>query len=221
MNPKTKNVLIWSAIAVGVAGVSFLIIKLLNKKPRKSSFQKKIIDIANKEWADWDKGKAKEDDPKMLSRLTTYWENVGWKPSQWTTTGTAWSAAFISYVMRKGGAGSKFKYDASHSDYIRDAVKNRKENNNNPFKAYRLNEKSPEEGDLVCYSRMSQTDLYDKTSSYKSHCDIVVKKTADTIDVIGGNVNHTVGKKTVQLNSDGTVKAGSAGKKWFTVIKTK
>ena len=87
--------------------------------------------------------------------------------------------------------------------------------------SYRLNEKSPEEGDLVCYSRMSQTDLYDKTSSYKSHCDIVVKKTSDTIDVIGGNVNHTVGKKTVELNSDGTVKAGSAGKKWFTVIKTK
>ena len=48
MNPKTKNLLIWSAIAVSVAGVSFLIIKLLNKKPKKSAFQKKIIDIANK-----------------------------------------------------------------------------------------------------------------------------------------------------------------------------
>ena len=89
------------------------------------------------------------------------------------------------------------------------------------FRAYPLYKEKPQLGDLVCYSRMSQTDLYDKTSSYKSHCDIVVKKTSDSIDVIGGNVNHTVGKKTVELNSDGTVKAGSAGKKWFTVIKTK
>ena len=211
----------WSAIGVGVAGISFLLIKVLNKKPRKSSFQKKIIDIANQEWSDWSKGQAKEDDPNMLDRLTKYWESVGWKRSQWTPTGKAWSAAFISYVIKKGGAGDNFVYDASHSDYIRDAVKNRKENNKNPFKAYRLAEKAPQEGDMICYSRMSQTDLYDQTSSYKSHCDIVVKKNSNSIDVIGGNVSHTVGKKTVPLNSDGTVKAGAAGKKWFAVIKTK
>ena len=222
MNSKTKNILIWSAISVGVIGISLLIIKLASKKkPKKSKLQKKIIDVANKEWTDWRKGKAKEDDSNMYDRLTTYWDNVGWKSSQWSPTGTAWSAAFISYVMRKGGAGGLFKYNASHSAYIRDAVKNRKENKKNPFKAYRLNEKAPEEGDLVCYSRETKTDLYDRTSSYKSHCDIVVKKNSVNIEVIGGNVSHTVGKKVVPLNPDGTVKAGSVGKKWFAVIKTK
>ncbi len=30
----------------------------------------------------------------------------------------AWSAAFVSYVMRIAGAGSRFPYSASHSDYI-------------------------------------------------------------------------------------------------------
>jgi hypothetical protein len=30
----------------------------------------------------------------------------------------AWSAAFVSYVMRIAGAGPRFPYSASHSDYI-------------------------------------------------------------------------------------------------------
>ena len=30
----------------------------------------------------------------------------------------AWSAAFVSYVMRIAGAGARFPYSASHSDYI-------------------------------------------------------------------------------------------------------
>jgi len=75
---------------------------------------------------------------------------------------------------------------------------------------------------LVCYYRFTtSSDPFDRDSSYQSHCDIVVKKSSDSIEVIGGNVNHTVGKKVVSLDSNGKVKEGSAGKKWFAIIKTK
>ena len=47
MNAKTKNILIWSAVAVGVAGVSLLIIKLLNKKPKKSDSAESSVDNSN------------------------------------------------------------------------------------------------------------------------------------------------------------------------------
>jgi hypothetical protein len=219
---KTTDIIIWSTVSLAVLAVGFLAYKkFFKKKKPKSKFKQKLIDVTNAEWKDWDKGQKNERSSSMYQRLKEYWNNINWGEDKWSPSGTAWSAAFISYVMKKAGAGDDFKYSSSHSKYIRDAVKNRKENNSNPFKAYKLSEKQavPEVGDLVCYSRESKTDLYDRTSSYKSHCDIVVSKTADTIDVIGGNVNHTVGKKTVPLNLDGTVKKGSVGKKWFTVIK--
>ena len=43
-------------------------------------------------------------------------------PTAWcfprARTAYAWSAAFVSYVMRIAGAGARFPYSASHSDYI-------------------------------------------------------------------------------------------------------
>ena len=225
MNKKKKiDIVTWSVIGLAVVSVGVLIYTKLGKNSKNklgnklTNFKKKLIDVTNSEWEYWDYGKTKETASSMYSRLKDYWSNVGWSENRWTPTSEPWSAAFISYVMKKAGAGNDFVYNASHSKYIRDAIKNRKENNSKPFKAYRLSEQqaAPELGDLVCYSRESKTDLYDRTSGYKSHCDIVVNKTVDSIDVIGGNVGHTVQKKTYQLNSDGTVKKTG---KLFAVIK--
>ena len=119
--------------------------------------------------------------------------------------------------MREAKADDDFVYSASHSSYIRDSIKNRKENNDNPFKAYRLEEKKVEVGDLVCYSRQSGVD-YDTTNRYKSHCDIVVKIDKNKAEVIGGNVNNTVGKKTINLKNG---KLNDTQKDWFTLIKIK
>lgn len=211
----------WVLIGTSVLVVTGLIIKKVGKNKAKSKLGRKLVEMANKEWEYWENGKKKETSSLMYTRLKSYWESIGWKESRWTPTGKAWSAAFISYIMKKAGAGDKFKYDASHSKYIRAARKNREENNSNPIKAYKLNEKKPNVGDLVCYYRgTTSSDPFDRDSSYQSHCDVVVQKNADSIDVIGGNVSHTVGKKNVSLNADGTVKFGSAGKNWFAVIKT-
>jgi len=208
-------------IGVAIAAVgAFVIYKIRNrnggKKGNKNKFRKNLVDIAEKEHKTWSFGRLKENASSMYNKLVDYWNNIGWSESRWSPTGTAWSAAFISYVMKKANAGSNFKYSSSHSSYIRDAVKNRKQNNSNPFKAYKLNEKKVEVGDLVCYTRQGGVD-YDTTSSYKSHCDIVVSADKNEAKVIGGNVNHTVGKKSVKLNN-GYV--NDKTKDWFTIIKT-
>jgi len=188
------------------------------KSKGKSRFKRKAIRIANKEWKIWNTPSAwNENSVVRYKDLKRYWDSVGWKESDWSPTGTAWSAAFISYVMRNAGGKDNFPYSASHSTYIRSSVKNRKQNNKNPFKAYRLEEKKVDLGDLVCNSRESETDLYDRTSSYSSHCDVVTKIEKDYIEVIGGNVNQGVTKKSIPIKN-GIVQEGN---KRFVVIKTK
>jgi hypothetical protein len=221
MKEKTQKILTWVIIGTTILGVGAIIVKqvFFNKKP-KSKFKKKAIDLANKDWKDWNEGKTKEKSSSMYNTLKQYWDNIGWDESRWTPSGVAWSSAWISYIMRKAGAGDDFKYSASHSSYIRQARKNREQNSSNPFKAYRLNEKKPELGDLVCYYRgTTSNDPFDRNSSYQSHCDIVVAKEDNKIEVIGGNVGDSVSKKVVELDDDGFVK--KKGKKWFAIIKTK
>lgn len=223
MKEKTQKILAWVIVGTTILVIGgFVLRTALKRKRAKSKFRRKIIDIANKEWEDWDKGKKSETNKSMYSRLKEYWDGVGWKEKDWTPSSVAWSSAFISYVMKKGGAGKDFKYSASHSSYIRQARKNREQKNKNPFKAYRLNEKKAELGDLVCYYRgTTAKDPFDRDSSYQSHCDIVVAKNPSNIEVIGGNVNDSVTKKIVPLDKKGYVQKGGAGKKWFAVIKTK
>lgn len=223
MKQKTQKILTWVIVGATILVIGgFVVSQVFSRKRAKSKFKRKIIDIANKEWEDWNKGKTSEKSSSMYGRLKQYWDSIGWDESRWTPSGVAWSSAFISYVMRKGGAGKDFKYSASHSSYIRQARKNREQKNNNPFKAYRIDETKAELGDLVCYYRgTTSSDPFDRNSSYQSHCDIVVAKNKSNIEVIGGNVSDSVKKKVVPLDKNGYVVKNSVGKKWFAIIKTK
>ncbi|NEQ76546.1 MAG: DUF2272 domain-containing protein [Okeania sp. SIO2C9] len=121
---------------------------------------------------------------------------------------------------KKAGAGDKFKYNSSHSVYIREAIKNRK--NNMPdagFKGYKIDEISPAVGDLVCAPRAGDESWvnYDTTTDYKSHCDLLVLKRVNEIDIIGGNVSNSVTLKTLKLDTNRQVKDTS--RPWFVVIK--
>jgi len=109
-------------------------------------------------------------------------------------------------------------YSPLHSKYITDSIANRKQGKTNEaFVGYKVNEIAPKVGDLVCYSRQGGID-YDTTGSYKSHCDLVVKKRKNEIEVIGGNVNNAVTKKILSTDNRGVL----TDKKydWFAVIKT-
>ena len=111
----------------------------------------------------------------------------------------------------------KFKRDASHSVYIRDSVKKRKDQIiNAPFVAFKIDEVTPEIGDLVCAPRQSGV-TYDTNENYISHCDLVVAKRTNEIDIIGGNVSDSVTQKTLKLDTNGKVK--DTTRPWFVVIK--
>ena len=121
----------------------------------------------------------------------------------------AWSAAFISYVMRIAGAGTKFPYSADHADYINAARRvSLGETTAWVVAAERVQDYAPRPGDLVCFGRGLARGLrYEDLPTadlFPSHCDIVVDTSVPgQISVIGGNVEDSVTMNTVPVTSDG------------------
>jgi hypothetical protein len=158
---KTQNIL----IGVGVGVVVMTTFVLLYKKLRISGFKRRLIDNANREWELWGKPLSAfgsiinvgetECSPIYKERVGEYWKKGTNNNKDGCDTRTPWSAAFISFIMKKSGAGSEFSYSSLHSRYIRDAVSNTKSGEKHSFMAYRLGDKSVSLGDLICYSRQS------------------------------------------------------------------
>lgn len=215
---------LWTILgSVSLLTVSFIYIFSRPKKQKQQSgFKKKLVNVANEEYDAWHKnGTVKEGNQDTIQRLRNYWEiGSGIKEDDNYYVNQAWSSAFISYLMRKAGAGDDFKYAQSHSEYIAQAVKNRKENNSKKFKAYRPNEVKAQVGDLVCYPRQSGVG-YDSKAGYKSHCDLITSVQGNIAVGIGGNVSDSVTKKNYALK-DGKIDKSKDTKSYggiFTVIK--
>lgn len=174
--------------------------------------------IAIQEWNKWSQGAIKETAPNMRSVLEDYWvSGTGSgreEPNWWTRV--AWSAAFISWVMKKAGAGNAFKYSGAHAVYVKAAKENRIANNNNPFKAYRVSEMAPRVGDLVCKARSDSGATYDNIGpGMATHCDIVTGAEANRLTTIGGNVSNSVSRTLVPIDSRGLI----ISPKYFAVVR--
>ncbi|HEY6430696.1 MAG TPA: DUF2272 domain-containing protein [Acetobacteraceae bacterium] len=118
----------------------------------------------------------------------------------------AWSAAFISYVMRIAGAGPRFPYSEAHSDYI-DTAKEMALGQTSGWlvTAERLTDYAPQPGDMICMSRTRHPLTYDQLPAqhFPAHCDIVVAIHPDLISVVGGNIDDAVTMKHVPVTADG------------------
>jgi hypothetical protein len=217
MKEETKKTLLWVGIGLAAFGVTAFIFR--KKIGKAAALNRKAAKLALEEFKTWNYGAIKEGSSSTMDRLRAYWTQVnrgGWSSSEMAST--AWSAAFISYIMHKSGAGNSFKYSTRHSDYIVDSIKNRKQNNKNPFKGYRPEEVKVEVGDLVCYPRAGSSAGYDTTGNYTSHCDIVTSVSKDGASSIGGNVSNSVSKTLIPLRN-GKIDRSRDRKKYFVVIK--
>jgi hypothetical protein len=120
----------------------------------------------------------------------------------------AWSAAFVSYVMRIAGAGARFPYSASHSDYI-DAAKRQALGQVTGWvvTTQRVESYAPQPGDLICMGRANAHELrYDDLPAghFPGHCDFVVDTSVQgQISVIGGNIDDAVTMKHIPVTTDG------------------
>ena len=176
-------------------------------------------------------------DPGLWQRVADYWwqsqdlgaRQAGTWSSLYNENGTpynrsapAWSAAFISYVMRTAGAGARFPYSALHADYINAAARNE-----GVLHAERPASYPPRPGDLICYGRAGAEALrFDDlpTTRFFGHCDVVVAAVPGQLTVIGGNVSAAVTQKHIPTTQAGTI-ADPSGQlldpryPWFVVLR--
>ncbi|MEJ1977620.1 MAG: DUF2272 domain-containing protein [Acetobacteraceae bacterium] len=141
----------------------------------------------------------------------------------------AWSAAFISYVMRIAGAGNRFPYSAAHADYINAAREvSLGQANGIAVSAERPDAYAPQPGDLICLGRGASGSLtFDNlpTGSFPGHCDIVVAAQQGLLTVIGGNVDDTVTEKHIPTTPSGMLLDPTTGVvvdtryPWFVVLR--
>jgi hypothetical protein len=160
--------------------------------------------VTDEHKTNWD-GK-KEWEPQVYNVLKKYWSNIGWEEGKWNTlktgNGTAWSAAYISWIMT--AVDSSFPKSAAHQVYAKKGLDNR----NNKQKGYQLfslqREIQPikvQLGDILVSPRGDGT----KEQYYWSHSDVVYKIENQTAFLAGGNVSQTNKiNKNFKINPDGS-----------------
>ncbi|HBE70683.1 MAG TPA: hypothetical protein DDW52_21270 [Planctomycetaceae bacterium] len=174
-------------------------ISALRKAVRAVPLRSRIQLVAHGELLYWRNGKRQERDPEVSARLRQYWLSVGIDRPELDMQSTEfqseypWSAAFVSWVMMRAGAGENFKYAASHWRYTAAAKTNREEKLKSPFYTYRPEEKPLEPASIVVKRRSSSTATYDNVQlGHPTHGDIVVGFDGDEVLTIGGNVSNSV-----------------------------
>lgn len=144
----------------------------------------------------------------------------------------AWSAAFVSYVMRIAGAGAAFPYAADHALYI-NAAKRMTLGANEGWlvSAERPEAYAPVAGDLICHGRGRAASLrYDdlpSASLFPAHCDIVADTSRPgSIGVIGGNIRDAVTLRRIPVTEDGKLARPDGtvldrAQTWFAVLRVR
>ncbi|MXV43871.1 DUF2272 domain-containing protein [Saccharibacter sp. 17.LH.SD] len=166
--------------------------------------------------------------PGLWQRVGEYWwigQDPGENESHWTgrTDGEgrlfnavhdgnyAWSAAFISYVMRVAGANDRFPYSPNHSTYINAAASGQ----NWGITAQNPASYTPKVGDILCVGRgRSRTvtfSMLPTSYGFPAHCGIVVTTGQNAppfgqeLSIVGGNVDDSVALTHVPTDSNGRV----------------
>jgi len=209
MTKKQKTaVAIGSVISIFVGLIILAIIVAVNRKKKLS--KKDLMNLVREDVDYW-KGLS-ETDKKGAEKLKEWWSWLGFNfsidqimssvfQSKWY-----WSAVYISALMKRWGAGDRFKYSTSHSEFIIDGKKARENKDKDSiYWSYRPNEVKVEVGDIIGKPRKSGITYDNLYVGAPTHTDIVydvVKKDNQWYAyIIGGNVGNTVSIKAVKLDS--------------------
>lgn len=196
----------------------------LNEVVEAQPFAQRVTRVALGEQKFWKNGQRTETSPRVATRLQAYWDATDQHfpierfrdrefQRKWP-----WSAACVSWIVKRAGGGNDFAYSDSHYVYTAAAKRNRVRGSSNPFKAYDAATAVPAVGDIIVNERAGDNVTYanvDDGNVYKTHGDIVVAVQDDQVIAIGGNVSNSVRATIAELNADGTLKAD----RYFAVIK--
>ncbi|HEY3920111.1 MAG TPA: DUF2272 domain-containing protein [Stellaceae bacterium] len=242
-----RRLIIITVLAGTLAGcASTSVIPDFAAKPYVPFNREDAVAIALREWRLFGSLTDQSPEPaQKLERTPGLWERVGeywWlglggrsREARWTgkhdETGRvfpaadderyAWSAAFISYVMRIAGAGDRFPYAPNHAAYVNAAATGR-----SPIlRAYASESYAAKPGDLLCFGRdwaagLRFSDLPTSDAFWPGHCAFVVARQAGTLDAVGGNDSDAVTMDHVTIGSNGKLESAD-GQEWPIVIEVR
>lgn len=173
-----------------------------------------------------------EGDEPLRGRIADYYEAGGGSRNlDPTLNENAWSAAFISFCVKQSGATSEqFKFNLSHSVFVRAAIAN-SDADRGVFRGHRIAEYTPKLGDLIHHNRDGGTLSFDfarANTGYPSHSAIVVdfelRNGIRHAVTIGGNEflsggTGTVGMKRFALDANGFLNQSAIGVKIICVVE--
>ncbi len=174
----------------------------------------KLVELAGAEYRRFNFGTRHESHPDSRARIKDYW--LSFSRTAQDAEKVAWSAAFISFVVKNAGLSKSFAFAESHTTYLSDSKRARlAKDSSRAYWAVRLQERKLTVGDLVGAYRTgkdcgSSVKTYDSLpGDFCSHCDLVVAIRDGVAITIGGNVSNTVKAKEVPLSATGQTLEGS------------
>ena len=206
---KNDKKVILAGIALSIF-VGVVVLGVVMVKNRKKVKIRKLRELVKEDLKFWDG--INEISPDGAKKLSDWWKNLGYTytPEQLMSPSFQgshyWSAVYISNLMKRWGAGDRFKYSASHSSYIVDGKEAKTSKNNRLYKTYPADQVKIEVGDIVALSRSTSVNYDNLYVGAPTHTDVVfdIKKTPDgyIAYVIGGNISNTVKSSTVSLDKN-------------------
>ncbi|QIK37505.1 DUF2272 domain-containing protein [Caldichromatium japonicum] len=171
---------------------------------------------------DWE-----DDGPRQSERVNAYWRAVGHPELTGMDCQKPWSAAFIGWVMQEANVPmDQFRPTIAHWEYLAELIARAPEPGRY-FVPRRIQDYSPEPGDLICASRPPfQPLLIDgyidpmSLGGLKAHCDLVVHKQGRTLEAIGGNVRNSVSRVRLELDPQGHLQPLSR-RPWFLIMQNR
>ncbi|MBP0494120.1 DUF2272 domain-containing protein [Pararoseomonas indoligenes] len=133
------------------------------------------------------------------------------RPAEGVWSEPAWSAAFVSWLMRAAGVDEReFHASASHAFYLdailRDAAEFPAQA---PFVPHDVAERAPEPGDLICADRSRRPlsgwrDRLPEAGQFRPmHCDVVIRTGPGVAEAVGGNIADAVTLTLYETGADG------------------
>ncbi|CAA9275218.1 MAG: hypothetical protein AVDCRST_MAG08-3404 [uncultured Acetobacteraceae bacterium] len=227
--------------------------------PYPPAARQRMLRIALAEWEDWGRrertpGAAAapapdEADPANFPRVLAYWRALGddegavarnrrlyaaalsgggGGAALWREP--AWSAAFVSFVLRGAGVDRReFPPDAAHGTYVDALIRDAEQFPAlAPFVPREPEVYAPRPGDLVCADRGPNPIAHwrqraaDNGRFRPMHCDIVVETGPGSVLAVGGNVGDAVSRTRFPADASGyLLPPPPGGPVWFAVFENR
>jgi hypothetical protein len=216
-----------------------------------------MLRIALAEWEDWGRRERApgapavapdEADPANFPRILAYWRALaddegavarnrrvyaaalsgGGGEALWREP--AWSAAFVSFVLRGAGVDRReFPPDAAHGTYVDALIRDAERFPAlAPFVPREPEAHAPRPGDLVCADRGPAPITHwrqraaDGGRFRPMHCDIVVEAGRGFVLAVGGNVGDAVSRTRFPADASGyLLPQPPGGPVWFAVFENR